>query len=62
MKPHIWKSTMLNRRGLWVCCLARITTPSINYGRVRLPVGEVFYGATPAAAYERWKDSHVGSS
>ena len=61
MKPHLWLS-LRKKRGKWACCAARNVSPSIVDGRVLTPVGEIFYGPTPAAAYNKWKDHHVGSA
>lgn len=56
MKPHIWLSCLHFRRGQWACCTARAERWH-KHGRVRLPVGEIYYGDTPSEAYKLWKDS-----
>lgn len=62
MKPHLWLSVLRQKRGQWACCTAQTTRPSIVHKRVRLPVGEIFYGDTPEVAYNNWKEHHVGSA
>lgn len=62
MKPHLWLSKLISKRGQWACCSARDNLRGTLPGRVKLPLGKIFYGATPSAAYERWKDYHVGSA
>ena len=64
MKPHLWLSTLRSRNGQWACCTAQHTGPYTQYGRVIRPVVDVdvFYGATPKAAYQRWKEANVGSA
>ena len=57
MKPHIWLSCLSFRRGQWACCTARTTQAGRKHGRVRLPVGTIYYGNTPSEAYKLWKDS-----
>lgn len=64
MKPHLWLSSLATKKGQWACCTAETTDPYTPYGRVIRPVGvaSVFYGATPKAAYNEWRDNHVGSA
>ena len=57
MKPHIWLSCLHCRRGQWACCTARTTKTGRKHERVRLPVGEIYYGNTPSEAYKLWKDA-----
>lgn len=60
MKPHLWLSALSEKAGQWACCTARTTRRGMIYGRVRTPVGEIFYGTTPTDAYNNWKEYHVG--
>ena len=62
MKPHLWLSKLATKKGQWACCTAETTDPYTKYGRVIWPVqiAGVFYGATPKAAYNNWKERHVG--
>ena len=64
MKPHLWLSKLATKKGQWAFCTSETTDPYTKYGRVIWPVriAGVFYGATPKAAYNKWKDNHVGSA
>lgn len=62
MKPHLWLSALRKYKGMWACCTALTVTPVRLHGRILRPVGEIFYGETPDAAYKQWKDHHVGSA
>lgn len=57
MKPHIFKSVIYD--GTWACC-SKKSTPWGH--RVCVPDGAVYYGRTPAEAYNNWKEHHVGSA
>ena len=57
MKPHIWLSCLHFRQGQWACCTARTTDRTRERGRMRYPVGVIYYGNTPSEAYKLWKDS-----
>ena len=61
MKPHLWLSILHNMRGQWACCTASALGPYTKYGRVIRPVwnDDIFYGATPQAAYQRWREANV---